>query len=386
MAVFGTFSSMPLADLLGWIGSTRRTGGLHVEHDKIGTRIYCRDGRIVACSSNDPPTRLGQYLLYRGKITKTVLQEAMRRQEKTGTALGMILVSMKALTREELTHCVTAKTEETLLGLFDWKDAVFRFDEKLAPDPNVIQVNLDTAEVLERGEERREEMKRIRSVFPDNGVVLAHTERKLDPTAAKNPMARRVYELIDGKKTLAEILLHTHGSEFLATKFLYRLYRKGLLKVADSQRSAEGTGEAQAAVERAAHQMEKGNFEAALDILEQAHRAHPTNEPLRVHLARAEAAFLDHAYRNDLAPTRVPVLLQAGESIGAESLTPTEFFLLSLIREGNCRWDVKSIIWIAPMRSVEVVLALKRLLEASLIELRESTELATPRAASGPAA
>jgi hypothetical protein len=386
MAVYGTFSSMPLADLLGWIGSTRRTGGLHVERDKISTRIYCREGRIVACSSNDPPTRLGQYLLYRGKITKMVLQEAMRRQEQTGKALGMILVEMKSLTREELTRCVTAKTEETILGLFDWEEAVFRFDEKLAPDPNVIQVNLDTAEVLERGDERREDMKRIRAVFPDNGVVLAHTDRKLDPTAAKNPMATRVYELIDGKRTLAEILLHTHGSEFLATKFLYRLYSKGLLKVADSRPVSGQSGEAQAAIERSAQQMEKGNFEAALDILDEAHRSHPGNEPLRAHLARTEAAFLDHAYRTALSPTRIPVLLQAGESIGAESLTPTEFFLLSLIREGDRRWDVKSIIWIAPMRSVDVVLALKRLLEASLIELREEEELATPRTAGGPAA
>jgi hypothetical protein len=386
MALYGTFASMPLADLLGWIGSTRRTGGLHVERERIGTRIYCREGRIVACSSDDPPTRLGQYLLYRGKITKETLQEAMRRQEQTGKALGVILVAMKALSREELTHCVTAKSEETILGLFDWDDAVFRFDEKLAPDPNLIQVNLDTAEVLERGETRREDMRRIREVFPDNGVVLARTERKLDANAASNPTARRVYELIDGERTLAEILLHTHGSEFLATKFLFQLYRKGLLRVADARRVPGEEGGARAAIEQAARLMARGNFEAALDALDEAHRLRPEDEALRAHLARAEAAFLDHAYRHDLSPTKVPVLLQASEGLGAESLTPTEFFLLSLIREGDRRWDVKSIIWIAPMRGVEVVRALKRLLEASLIELQETEERALPRAAGGPAA
>jgi len=48
---------------------------------KICKRIAFRDGRIVACSSDDPPSRLGQFLLSRGKITKDQLRDALARQK-----------------------------------------------------------------------------------------------------------------------------------------------------------------------------------------------------------------------------------------------------------------------------------------------------------------
>jgi hypothetical protein len=374
MALYGTFSSMPLPELLQWIGATGRTGGLHVQRDKVCTRIYCRDGRIVACSSDDPPTRLGQYLLYRGKISKDILQQAMARQEETGKALGVLLVEMGVLSGQELTHYMTAKAEETVLGLFAWEDAVFRFDDKLASDPSNIQISLPMDEVLERGEERLQDMKRIREVFPDEGIVLAHTERRPKASFLGNPMAKRIYEMLDGQRTMAEVLLHTHGSEFLAKKFLYQLYKKGLLRVVEARKRPLDDGGPKAAIARARELMERGNFEAALKVLDEACCSYPDSEALRAHVARTEAAFLDHCYRHGVPPNKVPVLVQAGESLGAESLLPTEFFLLSLIREGDCAWDVKSLIWIAPMRAVEVVLTLNRLLEAGLVELQDPAQ------------
>ncbi|MEN8150470.1 MAG: hypothetical protein ABFS86_11650, partial [Planctomycetota bacterium] len=74
---------------------------------------------------------------------------------------------------------------------------------------------LDIAEVLERGEERREDMKRIRAVFPDNGVVLAQTDRRLDPTAVNNAMARRVYEkaIETGEKVATTLFKRATGDE-----------------------------------------------------------------------------------------------------------------------------------------------------------------------------
>ena len=51
-----------------------------------------------------------------------------------------------------------------------------------------------------------------------------------------------------------------------------------------------------------------------------------------------------------------------------EDLSPAEFFLISTIENGSL--DVKSITWVSPMREVEVLRMVKRLLDRDVIELR----------------
>ena len=63
-------------------------------------------------------------------------------------------------------------------------------------------------------------------------------------------VAGRIYESIDGERTLAEILLHAHASEFLVLKLLFRLHQLGLRRgrrdpppqpaLEDASRSAAG--------------------------------------------------------------------------------------------------------------------------------------------------
>ena len=97
MSVTGKFETMPLVELLQWLGSQIRTGVLEVDHGRIRRRVVLRDGRIVACSSNDPSNRLGQFLISRGKIRTRTLEFALERQRASGGALGQILVESMLL-------------------------------------------------------------------------------------------------------------------------------------------------------------------------------------------------------------------------------------------------------------------------------------------------
>jgi hypothetical protein len=44
-------------------------------------------------------------------------------------------------------------------------------------------------------------------------------------------MARTLYEAIDGERTVADILLHVHGSQYVVTKFLFELHRNGFVEI-----------------------------------------------------------------------------------------------------------------------------------------------------------
>jgi hypothetical protein len=114
---------------------------------------------------------------------------------------------------------------------FDWDDAEFRFAEGETGDPNIFAVNMRVEDILLRGAQRWDEMQRFRTVFNDPGIVLSRTSRKAPAEVFRNRMARRIFESINGERTVAEILLHAHGSEYLVTKFLYELFRAGVAEV-----------------------------------------------------------------------------------------------------------------------------------------------------------
>jgi hypothetical protein len=274
-------------------------------------------------------------------------------------------------------------------------------------------VSLRVEDVLLRGAQRFDEMRQIKTVFNGPGIVLRRTDRLPPQEVFRNRMARRICDMIDGERTVAEILLQTHGSEFLVTKFLYELYHNGFVEIVGTRSVPQETWQAPAdappagvraeavlpvvpivpsgaavavaepvvapapprieapgdrRIEDARRLLARGEYDEALDILNAAHAAEPGNDPLRRMIAEAEMSFVEKAYRHYLPPAKVPVLVRSMDGMTAESLSPAEYFLLSRI-DGT--WDIKSIIQITPLREVDVLRTLKRMREKGFIELRE---------------
>jgi len=232
MPLYGTLTSMPLPDLLQWLCNARVTGTLQVEKDRVSKSIHITKGMIVGCSSDDPPQRLGHFLLSRGKITEEQLREALHLQELSGQHLGMLLVELGALGPDELTVHLEAQAEDTIYSLFDWEDAVFRFQENENDPGNVFPVSLRVEDVLLRGLKRFDEMREIREVFNDPGIVLERTGKEPPVAVSENRMGKSLWDLVNGERTVAEILLQVHGSEYVVTKFLFELQRSGLVRIA----------------------------------------------------------------------------------------------------------------------------------------------------------
>jgi len=418
---------MSLCDLLQWASVNRKTGVLELERNKVCRRIEFRNGWIGACSSDDPPSRLGQFLLARGKITRERLSEALARQESTGENLGLILLHMGALSQKELAAQIAAKAEETIQGLFDWEEAVFRFHDGATLEPNQIEVSVSVDDILLKGIQHHDELKRIREVFPSSGVVLKRTGRPVPKELLGPNMARRIFESIDGERTLAEVLLHVHGSEFLVIKLLHTLYRGGLVTIKEARPvdpnastlldpppaterppadnwdafgpdeflnldlEPEGRGwapqsertetprasvsELDAEVEVARRLMRRDEWEAALELLNASYRAHPDEGYLRRLIAKAEAAYIDSAQRHGLSYERVPVPARSEDGALPQGLGPQESFLVSLL-DGHA--DIRTILWLAPLREVDVLRSLRQMQDRGLIEIRDPRPVARP--------
>jgi len=408
--VYGDLRTVSLIDLLRWASQNQKTGVLEVERNAICRRVEFRKGWVGSCSSNDPSARLGQSLLARGYLNETQLQHLLTLQRFSHKRLGLLIVEMNIISRSELTAVVASRARETVHSLFDWEDAFFRFDDGASLDPDQIEVNLSVEDLLAEGVKRGEILKRIRNAFVSSGVVLSRTDVPPPEEIVESEMARRVFESIDADQTIAEILLHARGSEFSVLTLLHRLFELGMVSVKEireigserttlldiSDRNTLRSFDqpiASAEVERALNQivpavatergdldvtvrtatalMEQQEFEAAVELLRAGCREFATDY-LRRLLAQAERALLKSVQENEAFVSSTPVLQHDRRLSVGTDLAPEQTFLLSLV-DGET--DVRSILWLSPLRDVDVLIELRRLARKNLIELVESENL-----------
>jgi hypothetical protein len=137
----------------------------------------------------------------------------------------------------------------------------------------------------------------------------------------------------------------------------------------------QGPPEARRDVETALQCMARGDYERALDVLNELYSAAPDDVRLRQLVLKAESAFLESARERALAPEKIPVRVDGAADPAAVALKPTDQFLMTML---DGKSNIKSIVWLAPLREVDVLQALQRMVAAGLVELRD------PEGARGP--
>jgi hypothetical protein len=415
MGLYGDLDTMPVEELLRWVEAGRRTGTLEIERDKIVKRLTFRAGRVTRCSTNGPQTLLGQFLLSRGEIGEQALKEAMSAQEATGKNLGEILTETRAVTEVEIARFVEAKIEETLYGLLDSEDGVFRFNNQTPPDRCAVDTDLTVSEILERGQQRWDALKRSRKRIRHSGVVLRRTGRPVPsaPGPGDEALACRILDLIDGTRTVADIQLHSHALEFKVHQILTSFLDRGIVEVEDDrpahatasaarmspavagadtmpQPARTGPSEVPAAarpvakrqyrirrsrpeqdphellraVNAALRHLTYGHPDAALELLDGMRESLPGDRTLAQLVTCAERDFRQKMLAGELARCNVP--RRGRPPIEAGQVTPKESFLLGLVDGKN---DFKTILWIAPMRDVDALRTLGQMLKKGLIEV-----------------
>ena len=86
--------------------------------------------------------------------------------------------------------------------------------------------------LIMEGIRRKDEWGRIRQVIVSSRAVPEKTETRLKTDALKSTsLILRTYEAVDGLRTVEEIALHLHASEFEVTLTLFRLHEKGIVTI-----------------------------------------------------------------------------------------------------------------------------------------------------------
>jgi len=243
MAIEGSLTDVSLADICQLLALGRKTGCLTVTDRSNFGYVYFEDGRVVYASVLNRPDRLGDILLKNGVIQPDDFSRAMDQQgRESQKRLGEILVEFGALTSEELERWVSVQVEEAVYHLFAWDQGRFSFKADDLPDETqVLLVSLNTDSLLLEGARRVDEWSIIEREVHSLDLVYQVVR---DPQAAEDVeltgKQTRVLSLLDGARTVAEVVEASGLVEFETGKVIYELAKAGFVESVGEK----GAGEA----------------------------------------------------------------------------------------------------------------------------------------------
>ena len=234
MSLSGNLKTVSFPDILQLLATGKKTGLLELKTATRQKEVAFKDGNIIYASSiNSSEDLLGNLLLKRGKISKADLERAITMHKQTGRQLGTTLIDMNLFDKSEIGECLKLQIEEIVYNLFSWGDGDFIFHEGTSPKTAPFQVELNTMNVIMEGTRRIDEWLEIQKVLPPDDVLLA---------IVKSPKINReeivlsldefkVLALINGERTLPDLINLSPMGEFVTSRAVYRLVINKLIEV-----------------------------------------------------------------------------------------------------------------------------------------------------------
>jgi hypothetical protein len=244
MSLSGNLKTVSFPDILQLLATGKKTGILECKTSSRQKEVAFKDGNIVYASSvNSAEDLLGNMLLKRGKISKGDLERAITLHKQTGRQLGTTLIDMNLFTKEEIGECLKLQIEEIVYNLFSWKEGDFVFHEGAAPKNTPFLIELNTMNVIMEGTRRIDEWLEIQKVLPPDDVMLRIAQ---SPKSNREELVISIDEfrllaLINGDRTLPDLIGMSPMGEFVTCRALYRLIVNNLVEVAGKR---EGESEA----------------------------------------------------------------------------------------------------------------------------------------------
>jgi len=245
MALQGTLKDFSITEIIQLIGQQLKTGVLKVRRGKDLVEIHFVDGMIVHIYSNYRGKKdlIGEILVKAQLITEEQLDRVLNIQKETLKYLGEILVELQLLTKDDVLKVISTQIYETIYDLFWWEEGHFNFDLKLVESYKKIPFALSTEQVLLNILRMVDEWSEIEKKIFSLHLVFKRTpaleEKSADAISPQSylkekltPEQELIYNLVDGNRTVQEIIDRSLLGKFNASEILMDLSEMGLIETA----------------------------------------------------------------------------------------------------------------------------------------------------------
>ena len=220
----GNLACFEVPDILTFLNLGRRTGALVMERPDYETKLFLREGRPVFATSTAEPLRFGAMLVKMGKVTEETMERIAGKLQ--GARIGQALLQEKILTEDELAILLKVQVSEVIFDTFEWHDGEFTFYDGVPPPATAVTLDMDVQNLIIEGVRRIDDRARLAAVFPDKNLVVeaVANPQRVRQSVTLLPEEWQVYFVVDGRRTIAEILrLVGNGDELQTLQILHRL-------------------------------------------------------------------------------------------------------------------------------------------------------------------
>jgi len=257
VALFGDMSVIPIGAILQLLQIELKTGVLVVTDAKTEVTMAIRDGLIdlVQARNAGSEFRLGRYFIEHGLVAPDDIDRLLRDNAPTPRPppmdaarsampkeehptfgrklLGDLLVDSGRVTRDQLREALARQSSELVYEIVRWPRGRFEFRREPLPAlAESAKLALPVASVVMEGFRRVDEWRVVEATLGDFASVLFADSGALDAVGIERlaKAEQRMLEMIDGERTVREIVEQSHMSSFDACKILFSLLEARLVR------------------------------------------------------------------------------------------------------------------------------------------------------------
>jgi len=239
----GNIRDASLVKILVYLNRNRKTGTLSLITPAFTKKIYINMGDAIFASSTYEDDRLGEMLLKVNKITVEQYDRSVEILKSSGKRQGAILVELAYITPQDLFWGVKYQVMEIIQSMFRIEDAAYEFKEGDIPTQEVITLKMSMGNLIYEGIKKIENWTRIRNEMPDTNSFLRLSNNPIslfqDIELSSND--KKVLSMVNGKRSIKEIIDGPRMGSFEALKVLYALWSLGILEKTSALASSEKT-------------------------------------------------------------------------------------------------------------------------------------------------
>lgn len=241
MALQGKFPyDVELVTLIQSICFDKKTGVLYLTKEKDEAAIGFEEGYVVASYiiRKGEFETLPRYLVLSGRIPENLIKELEKESQKRNLGIEEILLEEGIINKEELESIIIFKIEEVIDEILTWKDGWFNF----VPGDRIykfskIKVKIDPQYLLMEGIRRQEEILKMRKKIPSDDLIpFPKDVPEIDIELSKEEI--KVFELVDGEKTIYEIAERSGIGRFKTFEAIYHLLETGWISLKEKEKPA----------------------------------------------------------------------------------------------------------------------------------------------------
>ena len=231
MNLQGDFEGLNLASILQLLCNDQKTGVLTVSRDDEESRVFFEQGTIVYASASLKEARLGSLMRNDGVISLQQLQKCLAHAKEEKMHLGKILVDKGYISLDTLKKYNTKQVETILYNLLFWKQGRFEYKDAKLNLKGMIVTQLNPMKLILEASRRIDELSVLKKSIPSDKLVFKMSGKVQSKDEIKlNANEWRILSLIDGTRTVRQIITHSGYDEFAVYKIFFSVVSSGLVE------------------------------------------------------------------------------------------------------------------------------------------------------------